>query len=568
MSAGDSRWVLGLWDGHDAGAALLYDGVVVAAVSEERLTRVKGQGGFPSRSLQAVLQLGGVRADQVDVVAVAGRIGRLPARILDRRYAAMAPESVDQLSPVSQWHAAYQNRLAQLPVARELERLGSRLVLGRRLAEHGFSTARLALVDHHHAHAATAFAAADGESSLILTMDGYGDGISTAIWTAGPSGLHALATDGPRSSVALLYGVVTQLLGFREGEEGKVTGLAALGRVGAPGAVDRRADLRPFLTVENGRIRVRMADAIRCVRDALKGGVTPEQIAWGIQAPMEDAVVELATCYLRETGRRRLAVAGGLFANVSLNGRLAGLDLDYFTVFPAMGDQGLCVGAALIASDLRAARPLPSLRVGCDIGGGVEPDPEEVAGRLAAGAIMGVARGRMEFGPRALGGRSILFDPRRPQLAQRLGAALCREPFMPFAPVLLARHWNDVFASGRTPIRRATREMTLALPVRRCFADLAPVAVAADGTARPQVIDDEDDPWLAAVLAAFHERTGCPALINTSFNRHREPIVCSAAEAEETAKRVGLDACVVGERLLPAVAAGDFRAASQRRARA
>lgn len=568
MSAAGRRTVLGLWDGHDSGAALLRDGRVVAAVSEERLTRVKGQGGFPSRSLQAVLSLGDARAADVDLVAVAGAFGRLPARALDRRYAAIAPESVDQRSTVSRWHAAYQNRLAHLPVARELERFGSRFVLGRRLAENGLSAARLAIVDHHQAHAATAFAAVDGAASLILTMDGYGDGVSTAVWLADESGLRRLAADGPRSSVALLYGAVTQLLGFREGEEGKVTGLAALCRNRLPPS-HVRPDLRPFLSVENGRLQVRMAAAIGAVRRAHAAGIASQELAVALQVPIEDMVVGMAQHYLKQTGQRRLAVAGGLFANVSLNGRLAALDLDSFAVFPAMGDQGLCIGAALVASGTRVGGALPSLRVGCDLDAGERtPDPTEVAKRLASGAIVGVARGRMEFGPRALGGRSILFDPRRPELALRLGTALQRDAFMPFAPALLASRWNDVMAFARAPVARAAREMTVALPAQPRFAEIAPVAVAADGTARPQAVEAGDDPWLTAVLERFYDQTGCPALINTSFNRHREPIVCTAGEARETARLTGLDALVLGDRLLAGVGASDSRGASQQRIQA
>jgi carbamoyltransferase len=178
-----------------------------------------------------------------------------------------------------------------------------------------------------------------------------------------------------------------------------------------------------------------------------------------------------------------------------------------------------------------------------------------VAARLAAGEVVGVARGRMEFGPRALGARSILFDPRDVALARRVNEQLQRESFMPFAPLLHERHWDQAFAMARAPIARAAREMTLALPMREAFAAQAPGAVARDGTARPQVVSDQGDAWLAAVLLRFQALTGCPALINTSFNRHREPIICSAAEAIETARSVKLDALVIGAELIELSAA-------------
>ena len=530
---------LGVWDGHDAGAAVVGPGGLLAAVSEERLSRVKNQGGWPTSAIEAALQVAGCTARDIAQVAVAGTTGRLPARLLDKRYAATPPQRIDPLSASSQAFAAFQNGLARLPVLREVERQGSAALLRRRLVRQGLGHATVLLVDHHLAHATTTAATLQANEGLVVTMDGYGDGISAAFWRLQDGALERLSAQGPEASAALLYGALTRVLGFREGEEGKLTGLAGLGREA------RGLDASAWFVAAAGRLEVRRREALRALRDALRSGAEPAALARGLQLPMERAVAEVIAHHLTACGTRHLALAGGLFANVSLNGRLATLPLDELAVFPAMGDQGLCVGAALhVAGPAAIRQPMPSMATGPEIVG--ESDPGAVAALLAQGAVVGVARGAMEFGPRALGQRSVLFDAGEPKLAAQVGQALGREPFMPFAPMLRASHWAEAFLTPRAPIQRASQEMVLALPVRPAFAASAPAAVHADGTARPQVVDPQADPWLDRVLSGFTALTGRPALVNTSFNHHREPIVCTALQARAAADSAGLDAVVIG----------------------
>jgi len=534
--------VLGLWDGHDAGAALAGPAGLLAAVSEERLSRVKKQGGWPRRSIEACLAAAGCAGAQVRRVVMAGTFGRAPARLLDGRYAAMPPQQIDPLAPSSQLFAAFQNRLARIPGLRDLERLASAALIRRRLAEQGLGHARLSFVDHHLAHATGAAAALGPGQALVVTMDGYGDGVSTAIWRADEGTLERLWRGGPESSVALLYGALTRVLGFREGEEGKLTGLAGLWR--QPPALDLSAEIR----VQQGVMRVDRRAALGRLRAALADGLDRVALAHSLQTALEEAVLAVVQHHLAATGSRRLAVAGGLFANVSLNGRLAELPVDEFAIVPAMGDQGLCLGAALHGAGATAVSAgLPAMDLGPRISGDAEVEP--IADLLAAGAAVGVARGAMEFGPRALGRRSVLFDASRKDVARRVGMALGREPFMPFGPLLRVERWAEAFGSDRHKIARATREMTIALPARPEFAAAAPAAVHADGTARPQVVDHDDDPWLCRLLQAFETRSGVPALVNTSFNHHREPIVCDVRQAAAAAESAGLDAVVIGGEL-------------------
>lgn len=539
--------VLGLWDGHDAGAALVVDGQLQAAISEERLTRIKRQGGFPVQSIREVFSLQGLEAKDIDQVAIAGTQGRLPARILNKHYTDMDPDEVDPLSVASKAFSTYQNHLTAMPGIRQVETIASKSVLSTRLKELNLAHCELELVDHHQAHAASAAAALSPSDApaLIVTMDGYGDGCSMSVWRYHNFELEKIQTAGPRSSVALLYGALTRDLGFKEGEEGKVTGLAA----SAAPDISKELNLRRFLHHFHGRIQVRHRAALRTLRRARESGVQAVDLAGALQWAIEEVVVEFIVSKLTEQGCRRLAVAGGLFANVSLNGCLSQLELDEFVIFPAMTDQGLCAGAAFVTAGLAHPQAAPHMHLGTRIPL-AGPDPHQVASLVAAGRFVGIARGAMEFGPRALGCRSILFDPRRPDLAEALQHRLGRATFMPFAPMLRAQRWHEVFDVSRKGIERATREMTLALPTLPEFQDIAPVAVHVDGTARPQVIELLEDPWMAEVLEHFYARTGCPALINTSFNMHREPIVCRETDALKSAETIELDALVLGADLI------------------
>lgn len=541
--------VLGVWDGHDAGAALVVDGKVVAAISEERLTRHKRQGGWPTLAIDAVLQQAGVAPQRVGAVAVAGRYGRAPARWMNQRYAAQDPRGIDPLAVDSRIFAAYQATIAQLPGVRGWERSLGSLALSRQLQQHNLAHAHIALVDHHRAHAHTAAPLLNGDGAVI-TWDGYGDGVSLAIWTLSGGHLRRVRVAGPGASLALLYGAGTRLLGFAEGEEGKVTGLAAAGCVGAPHA----PDFSPVLRDHDWLCRVDLKRATAAMRQALATGCDPADLAAALQAAVVHAAVRVIGTACRDLKVRRLAVAGGLFANVSLNGQLAQLpELDAFAVCPAMGDQGLCVGAALAVGAAFGAGEVADWRLGPAIAGTAGPDPRAVARALARGDLIGVARGRMEFGPRALGNRSILADPRRASVPAELNRRLQRSGFMPFAPMIAAGHWPQAFAFDPTRAVHACRHMVLALPVSQAFAEMAPAVIHLDHTARPQLLDATDDPWLVAVVAAFTALTGCPALLNTSLNLHGEPIVADVAQALACCQGANLDSLVAGDQWRPVV---------------
>ncbi len=582
--------VLGLGDGHGAGAVLLDGRRVLAAVSEERLTRRKRERGFPRRSIEWVLRDAGVAAADVARVAYASLWGRSVVRLFDEQYRAG-----DEGGGPSQWaarlHASLENEIAARPALREVEERTSRMLLARRLAELGLAERPLHAVEHHTAHAlgavaAAGFARAAGGAArareLVLTLDGYGDGL------AGAAALVTRESDGtPRlerflsvpweRSLGLVYGAIAELLGFAEGDEGQVTAIAAGGdpercreplarviRLGganvgptAPFDVDRK--------VLFGALRKELAGANRA------------DVARALQDRVEEAVVRFARAALDHAGGEesrgtRLACAGGLFANVRLGARLAALaGVVSVDVCPAMGDDGLALGAALASAappardaggaagdppafetvawgpsiagdDARRALERSELRV---LTSDRERALAEAVEVLAAGGVVGVADARLELGPRALGQRSVLFDPRQARLAERVSRALKRPPHMPFAPATLAGDAERCYV-GLERLRETARFMTVAVDGTPWFREHCPAAVHVDGSARVQLVTDTSAPLLHELLLAFRARTGLGTLVNTSFNLHGEPIVATAADAVRTFLASGLDGLLVG----------------------
>jgi len=517
--------VLGLWDGHDAGVALAHEGRLLCALSEERVSRRKRAAGFPYRSLERALQWCGLDLRDVDLVTVPGRWGRLGHRLGDPLYR-LGDGVRDPLSVSSTLVRRLECGVARVPGLRALESRSARAVLGARLRKLGCK-APIVAVDHHTAHAWSArLCAAPG--AVIVTMDGYGDGLAGTIEF--PGGERRLLY-APRDSVALVYGAVTRVLGFQEGDEGKVMGLAASGSpdealraffagILRPGACDPRLGGR---LGRESLLRFRRAD-----------------VAAALQERSEEVVCELlAECI--DSGQP-LALAGGLFANVSINGRLArrGRRVD---VFPHMGDGGLCVGAvAAVLGGMDWGMPFLGPEYDSQHIEGVleaaglhyqrEEDPEGLLlEAILAGKLVARCVGRSEFGPRALGHRSILLRADRPELSDLLGLRLQRDEFMPFAPL---RRWGE-----------GSRTMTVTVDADQELRERCKAAVHVDGTVRTQIADEQADPGLWSLLERAEE-AGLPALINTSFNLHGEPIVESPEDAVRSFLAADLDLLQLG----------------------
>ncbi len=511
--------ILGICDGHDSGAALVdREGRVRFAVSEERLTRVKHQPGFPRLAIEACLRV----ADQVHAVAIAERAGRLPFRLLDRWYRRSDPGR-GPLAPLSLL-AERGARLAARSFATPEVALSRRL-LGQRLAEMEVR-APIELVDHHVCHAWTA--AAGSTDALVVTMDAFGDGRSGGLWRSDGHRLRLLRVIDAPHGAAILFGAVGQLLGFAAGDEGKIVARAAHGDPARLRAVFARA-----LVVRDGLPRLELSPVE--LRRSLHGGSAVD-VAAALQERAEEVVAAVIGQEALRQGCRELALAGGLFNNVAINrvvADLPGIEATY--VFPAMGDAGLCIGAAFSALARRGG--VPQRVADARLGPAVEPDPEpvDVVPALLAGRIVARCTGPMEFGPRALGNRSLLFRAEAPERAAALNQALGRDPLMPFAPIMTAEAAPRLVRGWSTRVEAMTRLMTVALPATDRLTEVAPTAVHTDGTARVQVLRAEDDPVLHAVLRRLPDEV----CINTSLNVHGEPIVASRTEAVRTAGAVG-----------------------------
>jgi len=555
--------LLGIVDGiTDAGAALFVDDRLVAAVNEERLTRRKLKGGFPARSIEAVLRLGGVAARDVGTVAVAGiatpsvatRLFRgLQERLAPTAGVVFAPPAppLIRLADFARYRLKLTTNRPRSLLGRAEKALAGRVL--RRELGRPFARARLAFVDHHEAHASTAFFASPFERALVVTADSLGDGSSLTVSRGEGTRLERLFAASPFVSFGTFYAIVTRWLGFEPyRHEGKVTALAASG--------DARRVPVPFPFRFDGHTLSYDGkwglEAWRWL-GRLDGCAREDVAAW-LQAAVEEGILSIVRRHVALAGIRDLCLAGGLFANVRLNLRLledAGIERLF--VFPHMGDGGLAVGAVL--AHLRPPGwALPPIFLGPDAPKALcraaldglaftEPgDPEtEVAALLAQGKVVGRCVGRMEFGPRALGNRSVLAEARDPHVKDILNRRLGRSEFMPFAPVTLAEGAAERI-EDLARARDCARHMTLAFRTKAPLVAEAPGAVHTDGTARCQVATREEHAGLHRILEAYARRTGLRTLVNTSFNRHEEPIVCTPSEAVDTFRRGGLDALQLG----------------------
>jgi len=540
---------------HNSGAAWLEDGRIVAAIDEERLSRVKNDKSYPLLSIEALTQTPGRRPD---FVAVANFSRRHFAGDMVRGY----------------WKA---RKLAKQPLYKSY--LNSRIVdfplrtLGQILVPRTLPDNLRGLPNdetrHHHAHAASAYYCCPwpSEKVLTITLDAAGDGHCGSVWIGHNGRLEHLHSIDFLSSVGGLYTAFTAQLGFKMLQhEGKIVGLAAYGKPepllsrllqhvsGRGSALSFDGDLM-FLALTANR------SGTREIYEALTHGLSREDIAAGLQAFTEMTVCDLVAEWVGKTGIGKLALAGGVFANVKANQRILELDcVENIYIQPNMGDGGLALGAALAAHAEQngglTPRLLESLYLGPDISSdeaargfdaaGIkytrpENAAKTVAGLLAQGKVVARASGRMEYGPRALGNRTVFASCSDPTINKWLNDRLQRTEFMPFAPIILESHAAEYFPAWR-PDHVTARFMTITYDASAVAKKNIPAAIHVDGTARPQVLRQSDNPEVHAILAEYHALTGIPSVINTSFNMHEEPIVCSAGDAVRAFQLGRLDA--------------------------
>lgn len=530
--------------GHDATAAIFDEYDLVAAIQKERISRIKGDGGASPDLIDEALRISGLSHTDIDVLVVSN--GLFPYHFL--KLPLFRKLKYDLLAFFGKTTELNSQRFAFQ--AGKLQKLGA--FFGLKNATQVF------LCEHHYAHALSAFKHTDWtDQALLYTYDGTGDSVFHSAYYYDGKTLECLEGGAAEKfeknvvgSLAFAYAFCTKAIGFRPNRhEGKLTGLAAYGQ---PSLYDVIAE--NFYVSEGGLIRSKFANK-KAMRDffmKISQGVKREDVACSIQKILEDFILKSVKIYVEKTGARKLGVAGGVFANVRLNKHLKDhLDLDEIFIFPGMGDEGVAVGGALqfllerdgLEKFVTHKSKLQDVYLGYDYDKEVdtvftksdaielvEGEPAvKCAELLASGKVGAIYTGRMEYGPRALGARTIMASPVDNGVNDSINKRLNRTEFMPFAPYVLAEDARDVFEIDDVN-EYACNFMTITTDVKEEWKHKIPAVVHVDGTARPQIITREQNPLYYDILKNFKEQTGIAALVNTSFNAHEEPIINTPQE--------------------------------------
>jgi carbamoyltransferase len=576
--------VLGINETHCATAAVLRDGAIVGCASEERFSRLKNDAGYPRAAIDALLADLGIAPSAIDLVALAG------ARAFSRDW-------MNRVVHDDAYAREYYGVGLDLPgggLRKRARKLGARLGLAaaargkfalsasERLApvtEHlGVRADRVLTLDHHACHAAAAYFGSPfgGAEALVLTNDNSGDGLcATATTAAGTTLTRREATPSAPGSLGSFYSFATLLLGMRAGEhEYKVMGLAPY----APAAAVERAAtaLRSVFDWRDGDPALfawkRRGPRYRLLLEATLG-LRFDGIAGGAQRLLEEALIGWARLMHERHGGERLALGGGVFMNVKANMLLAAEEWvrDLF-VFPSCGDESNAVGAAYLGylelCGRRGMTPAPRPLGPAYLGPGLDEteieevirgrdvatrhavsEPacveERIAELLVADGVVARCAGRMEFGARALGNRSILANPSDHRVVGRINRMIkARDFWMPFAPSVLRERAPEYLVNPRG---LASPYMMLAFPTKpERRHEIVAAVHPHDGTARAHIVDQAWNPEYHQVIREFERRTGIGAVLNTSFNLHGEPVVCSPADAIQTFERSGLPHLALG----------------------
>ncbi len=575
---------------HDAAACLVRDGEIVAAAQEERFTRKKHDPEFPHNAIQSCLEIAGIRAEDLDAVGFYDKPFLKFERLLET-YLACAPLGLKSFQ-------------SAMPVW-----LKEKLFLPDRIQEELGVDVPLYFAEHHVSHAASAFYPSPFEEAAILTVDGVGEWATTTWGTGRGSELDLLAEIRFPHSLGLLYSAFTYYTGFRVNSgEYKLMGLAPYGNPTYVREIkDHLIDVK-----DDGSFRMNMEyfdypSGLRMTSEKfhkLFDGPAKEPDSWvtqkemdlarSVQVVLEETILKMAKHIHKETGQKNLVMAGGVALNCVANGHiLREGPFENLWIQPAAGDAGGALGVATYLAHRRFDEPRTvnparqdaqrgsylgptferdEIRAFLNAAGAVYEEIEEneipprTAEALTTGNVVGWFQGRMEFGPRALGGRSILGDPRDPEMQSRMNLKIkYRESFRPFAPSVLAEHSGDVFEEAtespymllvthvkdehRKAVTDGDRDKT-GIDLLKVPRSHVPAITHVDYSARVQTVHEETNPLYWETIRLFREETGVPLVINTSFNVRGEPIVCTPEDAWNCFLGTEMDVLVAGPFLM------------------
>jgi carbamoyltransferase len=591
----------------DSTVSILSDGKILYAAGEERFTRNKLQDGFPAESLEAGLKYTGLKTQDIDVVAYpffewqketdlfTKNLNKEKVFLDDAEINSVsgeikvALESVPNRTQPIHGLSEPNQKMEKSPLYKFFYRMtGPEGVLSRNIAkkssndwsreatkyhkawqdeleenliEFGLQD-KLRRYDHHSAHAAAAYYASGFDRALIVTLDGYGSGLAGSVSIGQGNNIRRIHAVEYPHSLGTFYEHVTSSLGFKPSRhEGKIVGLAAFG------------DPDILLKILLGRIyqepgNFRILENNNIYFSRYLSTLFPKvDVAAAYQRALEVVAVNYIKHYVTQTGLSTIVLAGGVAANVKLNQRIFEIPgVERIFVYPNMGDGGCGTGAALLAcgeamqtreayqtvyfgpdhSDREIETELRSAGLHFEQ---VKPIETKVAELIHQGCVVGRYSGRMEYGPRALGNRSILYRAQEPEVNQWLNQRLGRTEFMPFAPVTLWEHRHACY-KNIDGAEHAAQFMTVTFDCTEEMKKQSPAAVHVDGTARPQLIREENNPSYYRILKEYHRLSGIPSLINTSFNMHEEPIVNSPEDAIRAFLSGNIDYLAIGSFLV------------------
>jgi len=575
---------------HDAAAALLRDGALVAAAEEERFSRKKHDYEFPQRAIDFCLRTAGIAAGDLDWVV-----------FFEKPFVKFERLLLTSLATFPRSHGVFREAM--------ITWLGDKLWIKHLIRTRlGVPDDRILFSEHHLSHAASAFFCSPFEEAALLTVDGVGEWSTASLGVGRGTEIRLLREIRFPHSLGLLYSAFTAFLGFEVNEgEYKVMGMAPFG---TPRHVDRVRKLirqsadgsfeldMSYFSFHHSRSRTfnhRFVELFGPPRDpganfftrssgypsyfgerpaefdaAARENERYADIAASIQVVTEETLLGLARAAHRETGLRRLCLAGGVALNSVANGRiLRETGFEELYIHPAAGDGGAAVGAALWGWHAVLGKPRGFVMEHASWGEAHDSDAaerflreagvaheriddeekllERVVDRLQQGRVVGWSQGRFEWGPRALGHRSILADPRRADMKDIVNTKIkFREPFRPFAPSVLAEAAERYFDLPDAARHYPARFMLYVVPVRESAQALLPAITHVDGTGRLQTVREDTNPRYYRLIEAFGEATGVPVVLNTSFNLRGEPIVNTPAEAFNTFSASGMDVLVLG----------------------
>jgi carbamoyltransferase len=576
---------------HDAAAALLRDGQLIAAAEEERFTRKKHDYEFPQHAINFCLQMGGIRGADLDYVV-----------FFEKPFIKFERLILSSMQTFPRSHRVFREAM--------ITWLGDKLWIKHLIQKRlGVPPSKILFSEHHLSHAASAFFCSPFGEAAILTVDGVGEWTTASIGIGQGIDIKLLKEIRFPHSLGLLYSAFTAFLGFEVNEgEYKVMGMAPFGtpryvdkvfkliRIGRDGSFELDLDYFCFHYSTEKTFNEKFEELFGSPRDPKAHFFTPASgypsyfgerpanygelgkqnqyyadVAASIQAATEEALLQMAHNAYKETGLKRLCMAGGVALNSVANGRiLRETPFEELYVQPSAGDGGGAIGAALYAYHMLLGKPREFIMEHAYWGeehspGEVEnflkehgvryrrfEDEEKliafVVDRLQEGKVIGWSQGRFEWGPRALGNRSILADARRADMKDLVNVKIkFREPFRPFAPSVLAERAEEYFVLPEAEKHYPARFMLYVVDVREEKREIIPAITHVDGTGRLQTVRKEESRKYYRLIETFGQATGVPLVLNTSFNLKGEPIVNTPQEAFHTFSQSGMDVLVLGE---------------------